>query len=116
MKIIKTKWFPFGGYSTINIFGVLFTKKQNLGPVTINHESIHTEQMKEMLYIFFYIWYAIEYIIVRFFHKKQNASYHDISLEEEAYNNDNNLDYIKSRKHYAWVKYLKIKSYVDNRE
>ena len=26
MKIIKTKWFPFGRYKAINLFGILFTK------------------------------------------------------------------------------------------
>jgi hypothetical protein len=43
MKIIHTKHFPFGRYSTINLFGVLFTKRDNLSKTTINHESIHTE-------------------------------------------------------------------------
>lgn len=36
--------------------------------------------------------------------------YHDISFEEEAHNNDTNLNYCNERKHYAWFKYLKIKS------
>ena len=63
MKIVKTKWFPFGGYKAINLFGILFTKS-DLSETEINHEAIHTAQMKEMLYIFFYIWYAIEYIII----------------------------------------------------
>ena len=53
MKIIKTSWFPFGGYSTINLFGVLFTKRDYLTRDIILHEQIHTAQMKEMLYIFF---------------------------------------------------------------
>ena len=42
--------FPFGRYSTINLFGVLFTKRDNLSKTTINHESIHTEQIKENQY------------------------------------------------------------------
>lgn len=67
MKIIHTKHFPFGRYSTINLFGVLFTKRDNLSKTTINHESIHTEQIKEMFYIFFYIWYGLEYIIIGYF-------------------------------------------------
>lgn len=52
MKIIHTKHFPFGRYSTINLFGVLFTKRDNLSKTTINHESIHTEQIKEMFYTY----------------------------------------------------------------
>ena len=111
MKIIHTKYFPFGSYTTINIFGVLFTKQDRLIPSTINHEKIHTEQMKEMGYIFFYLWYFIEYLLIRLFHKKQDNAYHDVSFEEEAYNNQYNYSYLKSRKHYAWIKFLKIRSY-----
>lgn len=29
MILIKNKWFPFGNYTTINLFGILFTKKIN---------------------------------------------------------------------------------------
>ena len=41
MKIIKTKWFPFGSYKALNFFGILFTKG-DLNKTQINHESIHT--------------------------------------------------------------------------
>ena len=108
MKIVKTSWFPFGGYSTINLFGILFTKEDYLTKDTILHEQIHTAQMKEMLYIFLYIWYGLEYIIIRLFHKTQHGAYKDVSFEEEAYNNAYNWTYLETRKHYAWTKYLKI--------
>lgn len=39
--------------------------------------------MIELLLIFFYLWYGIEYLIIRLFHKKQNDVYHDVSFEEE---------------------------------
>lgn len=71
MIIIRTRHFPFGSYTTINLFGILFTKNKKLSKHTINHERIHTKQMKEMLYIFFYLWYGLEYIIIRLFHVKQ---------------------------------------------
>lgn len=110
MKVVYTKWFPFGPYHTINLFGILFTKRNYLTKDTILHEQIHTAQMKEMLYIFFYLWYGIEYIIIRFFHKKQNDAYHDVSFEEEAHDNAYNWTYLETRKHYAWFKYIKIRS------
>lgn len=109
MIIIRTRHFPFGSYTTINLFGILFTKRKNLSKRTINHERIHTKQMKEMLFIFFYLWYGLEYIIIRLFHVKQNDAYHDVSLEE-AHNNDDNQDYIYLREHYAWLKYIRIRS------
>lgn len=114
MKIIYNRFIPFKGYKAMNFFGILFVRGKSSDPideVTINHESIHTKQLKEMLWIFFYIWYGIEYLIVRFKAHCQGCAYHDISLEEEAHNNDNNLNYLSQRKHYAWWKYIKIGSY-----
>lgn len=110
MIIVKNKIIPFGSYTTINLFGILFTKSDYLSPMTINHERIHTKQMLELLIVGYYLWYIIEYIIVRFCHKKQNAAYHDISFEEEAHNNDTNLHYLDNRKHFAWWKYVRLHS------
>lgn len=109
MRVIKTKHFPFSGYKAINLFGIVFTKGE-LSNRELNHEAIHTEQMKEMLYIFFYIWYGIEYLIIRLFHIKQHDAYKDISFEEEAHTFDNYANYISERKHYTWTKYLGINS------
>lgn len=110
MIIVKNKIIPFGSYTTINLFGILFTKSDYLSPITINHERIHTKQMLELFIVGYYLWYIIEYIIVRFCHKKQNDAYHDISFEEETHNNDNNLHYLDNRKHFAWWKYVRLRS------
>ena len=67
--------------------------------------------MKELWYIPFYLWYGLEYLFVRLFHKKQNDAYHDVSFEEEAYNNQNDLNYLQNRKKFAWWKFVKPKSY-----
>lgn len=116
MKIVYTKNFPFKGYAAINLFGILFVRKDCMDQVSekmINHERIHSAQMKEMLWIFFYLWYGIEYLIILIAspHTNQNDEYHEISFEEEAHNNEENLNYLSERKHYAWTKYLSIKSY-----
>ena len=110
VKAIYNKIIPFGNYAVINIFGLLFTKLKILNKYAINHESIHTEQMKELGYIFFYLWYIVEYLLIRLFHKKQGDTYSDVSFEEEAHRNDQNLEYLKTRKRYAWLKYVKVKS------
>lgn len=135
MKVIYNNWFPFGSYKILNLFGFLFSKDNTLDEIDINHEAIHTEQIKELAlvglllvllidiifnvplwcYLFgislFYIWYGIEYIFVRFFHKKQNDGYHDVSLEEEAYINEFDLNYLDNRKHFNWISFIKPKSY-----
>ena len=134
MKIIYNNWFPFGSYKIINLFGVLFSKDRTLDFRDINHESIHTEQFKELAivgvlvcliiniimpiplytYLFgislFYIWYGIEYVVIRLFHNKQSFAYHDVSFEEEAHNHDEDLNYLNNRKHFSWFKFIRIKS------
>ncbi len=101
MKIIYNKIIPFQGYKYINLFGFLFSRTKNITPEDLNHECIHTAQMREMLYIFFYIWYIIEWIIRFLFTWKD--PYRKIRFEREAYNNQDNLNYLNQRKHYCWL-------------
>lgn len=114
MKVIYNRFIPFKGYAYINLFGVIFARRnRTISRHTYNHEKIHLKQMQEMLWIGFYLWYAIEYMIiffVRVFSSKQSERYHDVSFEEEAYNNDTNMRYCNTRKHYAWIKYIRIGS------
>jgi hypothetical protein len=79
--------FPFG----------IFIRAEIPDVITVNHEMIHWNQQKEMLVIPFYIWYLVEALI---------HGYAKISFETEAYKNQNNTNYLKTRKHYAWIKYL----------
>lgn len=109
MIIIKNKLIPFRGFATINLFGILFTKCDNLSDCSINHEYIHTMQMKEMLYIFFYIWYIIEYVILLIKYRNTNEAYFNISFEKEAYDNQFDANYKYNRRHYIWINYIKNK-------
>jgi len=68
----------------------------------INHESIHIKQQEELLVIPFYILYITEWFIKLFFYGSK--SYYNISFEREAYDNDDNLSYLNTRKKYAWIK------------
>lgn len=138
MKIIYNKWIPFWDYKTFNFFGILFTK-EDLSEQDKNHEEIHTVQILECaiaLFLIlsilvllgvngnilllspfaFYIWYIIEYFIIRILKRKdkQEDCYYNVSLEEEAYNNSSNLNYIENRKPFSWIKYLNIKKYEVN--
>ena len=107
MKMVYNKWIPFKGFFAINLFGTCYIREENkhikIPKQTLNHEAIHTEQMKELGYIFFYIWYFIEWLIQLCFHGKD--AYYWISFEREAYDNDKNYKYLNKRKHYNWFKY-----------
>lgn len=104
MKVIHNRFIPFRGYWAINLFGVVFVRKgYTLDDALLNHEAIHTAQMREMLYVFFYLWYVIEWVLR--LSGKGNA-YEKISFEREAYSNQNDMEYLSRRKHFAWWKYF----------
>ena len=64
MKIIRNNFIPVKGFKAINLFGVLFVRGNAvISEKTLRHEHIHTMQMREMLYVPFYLWYGIEYVI-----------------------------------------------------
>ena len=94
---------------TLSPFGIYIRKGYENNPRRDNHESIHWYQQLEMLIIFFYIWYFIEWIIRKLFTTTSNA-YRDISFEQEAYENDQDMKYLKIRKHYSWLKHICKKS------
>ena len=70
----------------------------------INHESIHFQQALELGVIPFYIFYLIEFLIKLPFYGAK--AYENISFEREAYGNDKDLNYLKTRKRYNWIKKL----------
>lgn len=108
MKIIYNNFIPFKGFAAINLFGILFVRKGiKVSEEMINHEAIHTAQMKEMLYLVFYMWYIIEYIIRRWNNTAEEA-YKKISFEREAYANENNKNYLAERKMYNWINFINL--------
>lgn len=107
MKIIRNKYIPFAGYKAINMFGILFVRGNvKLSETDINHEAIHTAQMREMLYIIFYIWYVIEWLIRLIQFRNSYMAYRNTSFEREAYQNQEDLYYLKGRKFYRFLKYV----------
>lgn len=105
MKIIYNNIIPFKGFSAINLFGIIFARREckDLTPATLNHEAIHTRQMRELFYIGFYIIYVLEWLFGLVTLRRD--AYHRISFEREASENDSNLNYLKNRKLFAqWRK------------
>lgn len=106
-KVVYNSVLPFPRFKCINICGYLLARSE-LTEKNVNHESIHTEQMKELWYIGFYLWYFGEWLyqsIVRIFNSEMKA-YCYITMEQEAYENDDNLEYLATRVKYAWWKYI----------
>ena len=105
MKVIINNILPPKGFKCINLFGILFCRR-TLNKIDINHETIHTKQGQELLWIGFYLWYIIEYLIRLIMYRDTKLAYKNISFEREAYQNQNDLDYLSNRKHYNWLSKL----------
>lgn len=69
-----------------------------------NHESIHFHQTLELGIVFFYVFYCLEFLIKLPFYGKK--TYVNLSFEREAYQNELNTLYLKSRKPYSWIKLI----------
>lgn len=135
MILFKNKYIPIGDFDCMNILGILFIKPTTvLHDFIINHEKIHTYQQYELLIVSLlptllisyitnnYLWLLLTiplpivlYIIlwiVEIILPPYDTAYRDSVFEKEAYDNETNLNYLKNRKPFAWIKYFKLKHLV----
>lgn len=106
MKIIYNKLIPFGAFTTINLFGVLFTKEP-LSERVVNHEYIHAMQMRELLFVPFYLWYLCEWLVRLVQYRNAFVAYKNICFEREAFACQSIPDYRHKRRSFAFVHYLR---------
>ena len=90
---------PFGIYMDDEVYDSVYTRQ---------HEAIHWRQQTEMLYIFFYLWYFIEWIIKLL--TPPVGAYKDISFEREAKHNQRYTGYLDTRKRFAWYELISGKN------
>ena len=106
MKVIRNKIIPFGTFKAVNLFGYIFTK-QDLNDWEKRHEEIHTEQMKELWYIPYYIMYVCEFLIRLPLNKfRWVSAYRSISFEAEAYSYQGWIYYLNYRRPYEWKNFI----------
>lgn len=110
MKIIYNNWIPVKGFAAINVCGWLFVRNGvKISDILLNHEEIHTAQMEDEGYFMFYLKYLIHWIKNLFiFGTKGHDAYRNIPYEREAYHNEANPEYLKTRKPFAYKEYTKI--------
>ena len=116
MKVIVNKYIPFHGFISMMLYGMMFWRKEyeykmddkEYFDVVYNHESIHEAQMKDFCKFIpvggtiFYIVYILEWLFkVLFVYPLSYKAYSNISFEIEANNNENNMNYLKTRKKFA---------------
>ncbi|HSD07765.1 hypothetical protein [Flavobacterium sp.] len=108
MFIIVAKYLIPKGFRGLTVFPFVVIKyaldKQN--KILVNHEKIHLRQQLELLILPFFLWYFIEYAVRLLQYKNANLAYRNISLEREAYANELDLDYLKTRRIFSFLNYL----------
>jgi hypothetical protein len=87
-------------------FIILRNKNDASDKVLMNHERIHLRQELELLVIPFYIFYGLNFLVNYFKYRSWSKSYYNIVFEREAHANENNLNYLKKRKPFNFIKYV----------
>ncbi|MFD2542214.1 hypothetical protein ACFSSB_07785 [Lacinutrix gracilariae] len=105
--IFISKFLVPKGYTGITLFPFVFLKHSSLkqNKILLNHEKIHFKQQLELLVIPFYILYVFEFFIRLLTCRNWQQAYRNISFEREAYTNEKDLNYLKSRPFYSFLKY-----------
>ena len=72
---------------------------------TRNHETIHYHQQLELLFIGQWLLYVFYWLKGLIKYKDGEITYRESPFKREAYSNDANLDYLKTRERFAWRHY-----------
>jgi hypothetical protein len=129
---IKTKILP-PGFSAITLWPVVLIHPDEAdNEIMRQHEEIHLRQWTELMlvswafqavayfaldiysfwwllaigYLSRYLWYLIEWLVKLIIYRDWMWAYLSISFEREANNWERWPDYLKTRKHFYWLKYL----------
>lgn len=134
---VRNNLIPFSGFKSMAMWPFLFIRKKVEMTSTLRtHEYTHGRQQLEVtilmavLYViafftrlldlwwmvivptFYYAFYGLEYVVRWICYGFDTCeAYRNISFEQEAYLNENDLTYIKNRHLFAWRKYLFRKTY-----
>ena len=90
----------------MTIFPFIFIRDNDTPCNIINHEYIHYEQFKETLIIGFPIILLLNLLVNLIRFRDRNSAYRNLLFEKEAYHYMDDEDYIKNRKHFAWIRDL----------
>lgn len=106
--VLVFRHFFYRNYVGLSIWPFIILKSSDLkkDQVLINHERIHLRQQKEMLVIPFYLFYFVEWVVRSLYYFDFYKAYQNISFEREAYCNEKDLDYLKTRPFFGFINYF----------
>lgn len=102
-----TRFFSAGRADAVTIFPFVLVRTKDMAQdkVLMNHEYIHLSQALELLVLPFYILYILEFLLRFIYYRNFQRAYKNISFEREAYKNEADLHYLKTRKLWSFIKY-----------
>lgn len=108
MFLIVSKYLIPKGYAGLTVYPFIIVRSKYYleNTITINHEKIHIRQQIELLVLPFYFLYFINLFINIIRYRNFQKAYRNIVFEREAYTNEKNLDYLKSRSLWGFMKYF----------
>ncbi|MFV0565951.1 MAG: hypothetical protein ACK5NB_08980 [Flavobacteriaceae bacterium] len=106
--IFTSKYMVPKGYTGMALFPFIVLKEKQLkhDAVLVNHERIHLRQQLELLVLPFYAFYIIEFLFRLVYCRNWKTAYRSLSFEREAYANQQDLDYLKHRPFWCFLKYI----------
>lgn len=108
MILVVLPWLFTKNFRGMAIYPFVFVKDKVMtaDKTLLNHEKIHLRQQIELLWVFFFLMYGLEFLIRWIMYRNVFKAYLNISFEKEAYANEDNLNYLKDRKFWAFRRYL----------
>lgn len=92
-KVVIVKKLPFKWTLAINLFNKVYAIRE-LNQRELQHETIHSLQMKNLGYVRFYFQYVCEWLKNYRKYRDCYLAYRNISFEKEAYTYENDFEYI----------------------
>jgi hypothetical protein len=84
--------------------GPLVFSRGEMSDTTKNHEAIHWQQYIETGILGFIILYYTFYLLNYIRYRDGKIAYYMIPFEKEAYDNDEDLEYLENRERWTWWK------------
>ena len=96
----------------INIFAItlffLVFSREKISETIRRHETIHFQQMLETGVVGFVVLYLWDYLHGFIKYRNGAEAYRMIRAEQEAYDNDQKVDYLATRPRFSWIKKYKV--------
>lgn len=103
---METEGMPLGMVGVVVYPFIFVCKKHVNNRIVMNHERIHLAQYEELGILGFWPVYLTLYIRELMRYEKHFKAYINNPMEQEAFDNQLDLQYLRARKPYSWAKYL----------